>query len=125
MKLNKTELYALSAQIYEDLQKAAQQKQEELDVIQDEQNTPAAKLALRAIRTMNKTLREYLKATGRDMNKIDLSDILCTMRKKQTEVYSPVYGDKTEIFNALIIAQIDTSDVATLIEKVKASLTAK
>jgi len=120
MKLNKTELTALTTQICKELREAAKKKQNELNMIQDEQNTPAAKLALRSIRTMNKTLRAYLDAAHKDMGKVGLSEILPYLRKTQTEVSAPSQYCDSSVFNALVIAQIDSPDVVSLIEKVKA-----
>jgi hypothetical protein len=120
MKLNKTELVALSARIISELKEAAESKQKELDIIQDEQNKPAAVLAIKAVKTMNNALREYIARKHTDLTKLTVSDITRSMRKNQTEVNVP-YRYDNEIFNALVIAQMDSPDVVSLIEKVKAS----
>lgn len=119
MKLNKTEIEAISSRITEELMAAANAKQKELDAIQDAANKPAAVAAIKAVKTMNKTLRDYLESKT-TVAELTVGQLIKHMRKNQTEIDVPYrYGG--DVRTALIIAQIDCPDVASLIEKVKAS----
>ena len=113
MKLNKMELQALASRIYSDLDTAGKKAQENQNKISDKANKSTAETVLVELQSLSSTASKFLSS------KITMENILSSMRTTQKKFASIGYGDKDKIYNSLIIAQIDCSDLEVLIEKVK------
>lgn len=117
MKLNKIELDAITNKLHTELKEAAASAQKELNEVADKQNLSAAKLMLRQINSFKPELKNYLDSSR--ANSPDLNTILRSMRPKQTKVKGIGHYAGTEIRQALIIAQIDSPDINSMVEAVK------
>ncbi len=118
-KLNRTELDVLAKRIGQDIRDAAEVAQEESDVIADKKNLPVATLILGQLNKLDNVTKKYLDTRGynSDISKVKTSNILATMRPIQTKVKSLGYHNK-EIFDSLVIGQISSPDVDSLVKLV-------
>ena len=117
MKLSKMELDAVANKLQNELQELASIAQKDLSERADTDNLKEAKIILRQIRSFKPALKTYLDCSR--ANSPTLESILYSMRPKQTKVKLNRSYDTSAIRNALIIAQIDSPDLESMITVVK------
>lgn len=112
-KLNQTELRVLAKRINDDLNRAGEQAQKELDELNDKQNLAEARLAIRQLKKLGPAAKKFInKATCTKLDDITEERILRNMRTKQTKVICGYIHN--DIMNALILAQITSPDIDSL-----------
>jgi hypothetical protein len=121
MKLNKMELHVLTEQIHDSLEAKAQVLQKAMDEVSDKANSKQALALSKELQKLSPLAKKWINNYSRSNfdNLIDTKNILNFMRKSQTRINVPNRYNN-EIFNALVIGQIDSPDVDSLIAKVTA-----
>jgi DNA-binding transcriptional regulator YbjK len=143
MKLNQLELKTMCKRIVRDLQDQADAEQRCLDKESDKKNEAAAKKIFTELTQANKNayqlLKDMRKATKKfadtgntsyginrekfHFGKPDLKNILHSMRTKQTAVVVPFFSDynykDSDIFQDLVLAQIEHDDISKLRDAVQ------
>jgi len=133
MKLNKTELSALAERISGNLEKAAVEAQEECDAVNAARNKETAERVIKELRNASRTISKALDRLSPEARKMvssshrslalpdpTLKTAIDYVRVKQTKIkpscdYRSGYP---EIFNDLVIAQIDAASVDELVKKI-------
>jgi hypothetical protein len=119
-KLNTTEMKVLSDRIYKDLQQRVQDAQKEQNELSDKENHKDAQTVVRRLKNLNGPTRAYLDGKlGKDsIENLDEDLVLQSMRVSQTKIKNLSWNTKQEIYDSLVIGQIDCPDLDSLVNKV-------
>ncbi|RLB78968.1 MAG: hypothetical protein DRH06_00320 [Deltaproteobacteria bacterium] len=118
-KLNNMELEAISEQICDKLEAAAKEEQKLLDTANDAMYEKNAKLMVAELLNLCVETKKYLTASTRNkelMNFDNIKDSLCVKQTKVSFGYG--YQHRAAVKRKLIIAQIDSTDIDDMINKV-------
>lgn len=132
MKLNRTELKVLAGKIEKTIAELAEQAQKELDAISDQQNLAKAKRIAKKLETTQGKLNKIFDDLPEEVKElykfnapavtVKLQDILKKLRPEQTKVRVPTthhfYPEKGEIFQALVLGQIECDNLTGLRESI-------
>ena len=120
-KLNKTELDALATRINRELKQEAEIAQKELDEMSHEKNVAKASIIFDEIRGLSPATLKYIDTTSRSYNnKMTFDDIVKSLKETQTKV--TVYDKwNSNVFESLVLAQIEANTISELIDSVKGS----
>jgi len=112
-KLNQIELRVLAKRINDDLNRAGEQAQKELDELNDKQNLTEARLAVRQLKKLGPAAKNFINQSSHiKLDDITEECILRRMRTKQTKVICRY--SHNDIIDALILAQITSPDIDSL-----------
>lgn len=120
-KLNQAELNILAERIKKKIETEAKAAQIEADEIADEKNDKAATAALQQLKKLGPLAKRYID-TGRYsgvFKNLCKEDILRSMRKSQQKVTKGLgYSGKTEIYESLVLGQIECDNLDELVNRV-------
>lgn len=118
-KLNTTELKVLAARIQNNLQEEAIQAQRKADAQSDLDNAREAQAIMKQLQRLGDPAKKYLHRLTSAFNTITVDTVLKSLRTPQKQVKRFGYNG-TEIFNALVIGQIESKDLQELVRNVTA-----
>lgn len=118
-KLNQTELSVIACQIRDNLQEEAKKAQDALNEISDKNNLRQAQAIVRRLHNLPEDCKDFLAKQSHGsrnlFKELKVEDVLCFLRTGQTQVKRPSYQN---IYNSLVLAQIESPDLNSLIRNV-------
>jgi len=120
-RLTKTELELIAERIANKVQKSHKEAQELQDTISDRNNKQRAEDVLSSLAKLSEDTKNILNEFifKGSLQKITLDDILKSMRVPQTKYKRKIsYRFVKDIYEELVLAQIESEDLNSLINKV-------
>ena len=118
-KLNQTELGVIAEQIRTKLQEEAAKAQEAVNAAADKDNLRQAQAIVRRLQNLPKDCKDFLVKSAYSLRPVlenlTAEVVLASLRPRQNQVKAVTYQN---ILNALILAQIESPDLNSLIRSV-------